>query len=163
VVFDGTYPIYVFKFTNIHPATYQAKFTFQADTSTNTNYNQTMTTTWFYAGYHKEDGSGGSSGYFGDADQAQGTSFQNLTWSMDNGNDDNCNGTLTLFNPSSTTFIKHFMCNTQFNYGVSGDATELVHCSGYFNITDAINKIQFKMSSGNIDAGTIKMYGIKDS
>ena len=84
---DSTYKEYCFKFINIHPATYQARFAFQADTGTNTNYNQTMTTSWFYA-YHQEDGNSGSSAYFGDADQAQGTSFQNITWNVDNSNDD---------------------------------------------------------------------------
>ena len=156
---DSTYDSYVFKFINIHPQTYQARFGFQADTGSNTNYNQTMTTTWFYA-YHTEAGTGGSLGYFGDADQAQGTSFQNITWSLDNSNDDNVSGYLQLFNPSSTTFVKHFISNTQFNYGVSGDATENVRCAGYFNTTNAINKIQFKMTSGNIDDGIIKMYGV---
>ena len=117
---DSTYKEYIFKFINIHPETYQAKFSFQADTGTNTNYNQTMTTTWFYA-YHQEDGNSGSSAYFGDADQGQGTSFQNITWNVDNSNDDNVSGHLHLFDPSSTTFVKHFISNTQFNYGSSSE------------------------------------------
>ena len=156
---DSTYKEYIFKFINIHPETYQAKFSFQADTGTNTNYNQTMTTTWFYA-YHQEDGNSGSVGYFADADQGQGTSFQNITWNVDNSNDDNVSGYLHLFDPSSTTFVKHFISNTQFNYGSSSESTENVYCAGYFNTTSAIDEIQFKMSSGNIDSGTIKLYGV---
>jgi len=157
---DSTYKEYCFKFINIHPATYQARFSFQADTGTNTNYNQAMTTTWFYA-YHQEDGNSGSLGYFGDADQAQGTSFQNITWNVDNSNDDNVVGYLHLFEPSSSTFVKHFVSNTQFNYGSSSESTENVYCAGYFNTTTAITRVRFKFTSGNIDAGTIKMYGIK--
>ena len=156
---DSTYKEYMFTFKNIHPATYQARFGFQADTGTNTNYNQTMTTSWFYA-YHQEDGNSGSSGYFGDADQAQGTSFQNITWNVDNSNDDNVGGYLHLFNPSSTTFVKHFISNTQFNYGSSSESTENVYCAGYFNTTTALTRVRFKMSSGNIDAGDICLYGI---
>ena len=157
---DSTYKEYIFKFINIHPATYQARFAFQADTGTNTNYNQTMTTTWFYA-YHQEDGNSGSLGYFADADQAQGTSFQNITWNVDNSNDDNIGGSLHLFDPSSATFVKHFISNTQFNYGSSSESTENVYCAGYFNTTTAITRVRFKFTSGNIDSGTIKLYGIK--
>ena len=156
---DSTYKEYIFKFINIHPATYQARFAFQADTGTNTNYNQAMTTTWFYA-YHQEDGNSGSSAYFGDADLANSTSFKNITWNVDNSNDDNVGGSLHLFDPSNTTFVKHFMSNTQFNYGSSSESTENVYSAGYFNTTVAITRVRFKFTSGNIDSGTIKMYGV---
>jgi hypothetical protein len=157
---DSTYDSYVFKFINIHPETYQARFGFQADTGSNTNYNQTMTTTWFYA-YNPEDGGTAFFAYFGDADQAQGTSFKNVTWNVDNGNDSCTSGILHLFNPSNTTFVKHFTANMNLTYGTSPVATENVLSAGYINTTTAINKIQFKFSSGNIDDGIIKMYGVK--
>ena len=162
VVFDGTYPTYVFKFINIHPETYQAIFGFQVDTGTNTSYNQTVTSTWYYA-YHKEDGQDGSAGYYQTGDQAQGTALSRITWSADNGNDDNICGELHMFSPSSNEFVKHWICDTQFNYGVSGDATERVYTSGYFNTTTPLTRVRFKFTTGNIDSGTIKLYGIKDS
>ena len=162
VVFDGTYPTYVFKFINIHPATYQARFSFQVDTGSNTSYNQTLTSTWYYA-YHKEDGNDGSAAYYQDGDLAQSSSFKNITWNVDNGNDDNVCGELHMFSPSSTEFVKHWISDTNFNYGVSGDAIERVYCSGYFNTTTALTRVRFKFTSGNIDSGLIKLYGIKDS
>ena len=70
----------------------------------------------------------------------------------------NLSGSLTLFNPSSATYVKHFISTTNISH--SGDYTENCFLAGYFNTTSAINAIQFKMSSGNIDEGTILMYGI---
>ena len=156
---DSTYKEYIFKFINMHPETYQARFSFQVDTGTNTNYNQTMTTTWFYA-YNPEDGGTTYFAYFGDGDQAQGTSFKNVTWNVDNGNDSCTSGILHLFDPSNTTFVKHFTANMNLTYGASTVASENVLSAGYINTTTALTRIRFKFSSGNIDAGTIKMYGV---
>ncbi len=160
VVFDSTYPIYLFKFINIHPATDNAYLTFQADTGTNTNYNQTITSTVFRA-RHYEDDSATSLAYITDRDQAQGTAFQDISLNTGNDNDQCNSGTLHIFDPSNTTFVKHFI---QTANGVAGDNQSVnTFVAGYINTTTAITRVQFKMSSGNIDSGTIKLYGIKDS
>ena len=161
VVLDSTYPIYMFKFINIHPATNNAYFTFQGNASGGSGFNETMTTTVFYA-YHNEAGNDTALSYIAGSDQAQGTGFQRLiNDGIGNGNDESASGELTLFNPSSTTFIKNFLATTN-NYWNSTYSMNS-YTAGYFNTTSAIDEIQFKMSSGNIDAGTIKLYGIKGS
>jgi len=160
VVLDSTYPIYVFKYINIHPATDESNFTFQVDTGTNTNYNQTVTSTLFGA-FNIESGGDDGLFYQSSRDQAQGTAFQVLNYNLGNGSDEHISGTLNLFNPSSTVFVKHFTARTMcYNYGNYADDG---YSAGYFNTTTALTRVQFKMSSGNIDSGTIKLYGIKDS
>jgi hypothetical protein len=154
---DSTYDEYVFKFYDIHPATNEANFTFQVDTGTNTNYNQTMTTTVFRA-YHTEADDEAALNYDSGRDQAQGTAFQILAHEVGNGNDESCVGTLRLFNPSSTTFVKHFI--STINEYQSSNMSVNKFNAGYINTTTALTRVQFKMSSGNIDAGTIKMYGV---
>ena len=154
---DSTYKEYIFKFYDIHPATDQTFLTFQADTGTNTSYNQTITST-FFAAYHGEDGTGAALAYADSYDQAQATGFQNITDRTGTDNDQTVAGTLHLFDPSSSTFVKHFIaqsnCNEQSNYSSQAFA------AGYFNTTTALTRVQFKMNSGNIDAGVIKMYGV---
>ena len=154
---DSTYKEYIFKFFDIHPATDNTQFSFQVDTGTNTNYNQTITSTFFDA-YHDESDSDQAVGYRTALDQAQGTAFQNLTGFSGNGNDECSSGTLHIFEPSSSVFVKHFISNindyTFANYISSS------YVSGYINTTTAITRVQFKMSSGNIDSGTIKLYGV---
>ena len=157
VVFDGTYKEYVFIFNNIHPATDNANFSFQTDTGSNTNYNQTITSTYF-AGYHTEDGSTAAVQYVTGQDQAQGTSFQTLVDSVGNGNDESCCGTLQIFQPSSDTFVKHFIARSH-GYNGSDYSTDLF-AAGYVNTTTALTTVQFKFSSGNMDSGTISLYGI---
>jgi len=159
VVLDSTYPIYVFKFINIHPATDNKSLTFQTSTNGGSSYGVTLTSTFFYA-YHKEDNSAAALSYDDSSDLAQSTSFQAIM-NLGNDNDQSGAGTLTIFNPSSTTFVKHYMSNTQ--YYEDGDRSFNTYTAGYFNTTSAINAVQFKMASGNIDAGKIKLYGIKDS
>jgi len=159
VVLDSTYPIYKFEFINIHPATNDTSFTFQVDTGTNTSYNQTITSTFFNAQHSEGDAS-----YFmyrTTGDQAQGSSFQRLTEGTGSDNDQSCSGTLTIYNPSDTTFVKHFIANTHNAH--HGDYTMNNFIAGYVNTTTALTRVQFKMSSGNIDSGKIKLYGIKDS
>lgn len=151
---DSTYDIYKFEFINIHPATQGVGFSFQA----NTGYNQTITSTVFRA-YHNEAGTDTALTYDTSNDQAQGTGFQRLMAYVDNQNDDAGNGELFIFNPSSTTYVKHFISKSSYSYSRPYEGNDFV--AGYFNTTSAINAVQFKMSSGNIDAGTIKMYGIK--
>jgi len=155
---DSTYDEYVFKFYNIHAGTDDVLLTFQTDTGTNTNYNQTVTTTFFSA-RHGESDSPAALGYETGRDQAQGTAFQNLNYDTGTNNDDNICGTLQLFNPSSDTFVKHFISRSIDN-GRAGGAAQDNYVAGYFNTTTALTRVQFKMSSGNIDSGVIKLYGI---
>lgn len=155
---DSTYKAYKFVFSNIHPANDDVGFTFNMSTDSGSNYNVTKTTTFFQA-QHFENGTGESLGYITGEDLAQSTAFQTLNHSVGNGADENASGELTLFNPSSTTYVKHYI--SKFN-GYRHDNGSLVTFSaGYGNTTSAVNAIQFKFASGNIDAGTIYLYGIK--
>lgn len=159
VVLDSTYPIYKFEFINIHPANNLVKFQFNLSTDTGSNYNVTKTTTFFQS-YHAEPDNAAALGYSTGNDLAQSTSFQNISSEVANQNDAHTSGTMTLFNPSSTTFVKHFMSRVQVdnNYYAQDE-----YMAGYGNTTSSCDAIQFKYSSGNIDSGTIKLYGIKDS
>jgi hypothetical protein len=159
VVLDSTYPIYKFEFINIHPQTDQKKFMFQGTTD-GINFNTTMTTTWFQA-YHDEADSNTTLSYIAGEDQAQGTAFQSLCEDLGNDADQNYCGELQIFNPSSTTFVKHFMAKGNETY--FSNYSNNAYVAGYFNTTSAITGLQFKMESGNIDSGKIKLYGIKDS
>jgi len=160
VVLDSTYPIYKFEFINCHPATNEANFTFNMSTDSGSNYNVTKTST-FFASIHKEDGSSANLSYFGNVDLAQSTSFQQIAENIKNDNDIGVSGEMYLFNPSSTTFVKHFLGRTNHHRNSGQSSDEFV--AGYGNTTSAVDGIQFKMHSGNIDSGTIKLYGIKDS
>ena len=155
---DDTYDEYVFKFINIHPATDGVDFEFQADTGTNTNYNQTITST-FFKSLHDESGGTTALSYDTSSDLAQSTSFQHLSRNVGNDNDQSIAGTLQVFSPSSSTFVKHFISRT--NVYTNDDYSIDSAIAGYFNTTTAITRFQFKMASGNMDSGTIKMYGIK--
>ena len=158
---DDTYNEYVFKFINIHPSA-ESVFSFQADTGTNTSYNQTITSASFRA-FHREDAGENGLGYITGGDQAQGTGFQHLMESPQLGtnNDENLNGTLHIYNPSSTTFVKHFTARTLSQNDDSQPAYVLDgYFAGYFNTTSALTRFQFKFASGNIDSGTIKLYGV---
>ena len=152
---NSTYKEYQFYFINCHPATDNAVFQFNLSTDSGSNYNVTKTTTFFYA-YHAENGTFSGLAYEGSFDLAQSTSFQNLGDNLGIGNEDSISGSLTLFNPSSTTYVKHFISNTS---GCKASETN-TYVAGYGNTTSAINAVQFKMNSGNIDEGTILMYGI---
>ena len=168
VVFDSTYPIYRFVYTSMHPSA-QRIFSFQATTD-GTNYNTSITSTAFGA-YHAESGGDDSgdnnfpaAGANTGSDQANGTAFQYLMSFGSNISDNDAafSGELIMFNPSSTTFVKHWMSDLNF-YGGSNYSQRSQH-AGYFNTTSAITGVQFKMlDDGNIDSGTIKLYGIKDS
>ena len=163
VVLDSTYPIYVFKFINIHPETDNATSTNYFEVNFrdgSTDYDATKTTTVFRA-YHFEDDSTQAIAYETSHDLAQSTSFQKIAQGISADNDHSVVGTLHLFNPSSTTFVKHFLCETTNAH--SDNASYRWNVAGYCNTTTAIDGIQFKMTTGNIDAGTIKLYGIKDS
>ena len=154
---DSTYDEYVFKFIDIHPATDEAYLTFQGNAAGGSGYNETITSTDFRA-YNAEDGSATALQYSAAFDQAQGTSFQPITQEIGNDNDQCASGTLQIFAPSDTTFVKHFLSASQYSW--AGDYSMRDFTAGYFNTTSAIDEIQFKMSSGNIDSGVIKLYGI---
>tara|TARA_B100000902_G_C26922672_1_gene722459 strand:+ start:23 stop:652 length:630 start_codon:yes stop_codon:yes gene_type:complete len=162
VILDSTYPIYVFKFINCHPATDSTHFSFQGSTNSGSSYGLTITSTSFQTN-HKEDGSGGDLYYWTGGDLAQSTNFQRLASYIDNDADSNTSGELYLFNPYSTTFAKQFKARMSLNQSSSSKMLLDQYTGGYFNTTSAINAIQFKMESGNVDAGIIKLYGIKDS
>ena len=156
VVLDNTYKEYLFTWNNLHPGTNSVHLTFQANSAGGADYNETMTTTQFRA-YYNEAGNDDDLEYV-DADQAQGTSFQNLGGTINTGNDNSTSGILQLFNPSSTTFVKHFIATAQ---EIIDDSYSMQYfTAGYFNTTSAIDEIQFKFSSGNIDAGDICLYVI---
>ena len=154
---DSTYKEYVFKFINIHPASDNVNFQFNLSVDGGSNYNVTKTTTTFFAN-GTESGSGAQLAYSAGGDLAQGTGYQNLNDTGGNGNDEALSGTLNLFDPSNTTFVKHFISRTDVYWSSNGNIDWYV--GGYGNTTSAVNAIDFKMSSGNIDSGVIKLYGI---
>ena len=160
VVLDSTYPIYLFKFINVHPITDSVEFQFQGNGAGETGFNETINSTVFRA-YHDEGGTGQAVEYYAAKDQANGTSYQSLTDDVGNGNDESLSGELTIYNPSSTTFVKHFIANNNVYHKSNFSQERFV--AGYGNNTSAVDAIKFEMSSGNIDSGTIKFYGIKDS
>jgi len=157
VVLDNTYKEYLFTFNNIHPATDNADFTFNMSVDSGSNYNVTKTTTVATA-QHSEAGSDTGIFYVTADDLAQSTAFQIVLGLIGNDADQSASGSLTLFNPSSTTFVKHFIATGNSYY--SGNYSLNDYVAGYGNNTSAVDAIQFKMSSGNIDAGDICLYGI---
>jgi len=156
---DSTYPIYKFEFINIQPSFDGASFQFNLSTDSGSNYNVTKTTTVFQA-YHTESDSATGLLYRTDIDLAQSTSYQNVIGhDVGADADQSASGYLHLFNPSSTNFVKHFISNS--NSVTNGDYSFNSFYAGYGNTTSSINAIRFQYSSGNIDSGTIKLYGIK--
>ena len=154
---DSTYKEYIFYFNNLHPSADNVLFQFQGNASGGSGYNETITSTSFQA-YHNEAGTDSALIYNTNRDQANGTSFQDINDSLGNGNDESLAGYLRLLNPSDTTFVKHFMGLTARYHTV--DYTNQMYLAGYFNTTSAIDEIQFKMSSGNIDSGDIILFGL---
>ena len=154
VVLDSTYKTYVFTFNNIHPESVYM-LTFQGSTDTGSSYGVEATTT-FFRSQQTEAGASAGVGYDTNMDLAQSTSFIYLGRPLATDNDASLSGTLTIFNPSSTTFVKHYMYNNQ----VMGTYCQNAFGAGYFNTTSAIDAFQFKMQTDNIDAGDICLYGI---
>jgi len=154
---DDTYDSYVFKFINIHPATNNSSFQFQGSTNSGSSYGVTITSSFFQT-YHAEDNSAAALAYNTSNDLAQSTSFQIIADTTGNGSDESASGYLHLFNPSSTTFVKHFISVDNHYYNGTYSINDF--SAGYFNTTSAVDSIQFKFNSGNIDSGVIKLYGI---
>jgi hypothetical protein len=154
---DSTYRTYVFKYISMHPATDSVDFQFNLSTDGGSNYNVTKTTSYFEAEHNEADTESGLS-YITGSDLAQSTSYQSLTRYVSFDNDHAPSGELWLFNPSSTTYVKHFISNIS-NTNINNKLFNS-YVAGYGNTTSAVNAINFKFSSGNIDDGTITMYGI---
>jgi len=154
---DSTYDEYVFKFYNMHPSANGNQFQFNMTTD-GSNYNVTKTSTMFYS-VHKEDDSNQGLSYGASYDLAQSTNFQALTDSTSNDNDGSTSGELFIFSPSSTTFVKHFIATTNSLFS-GGTYSWQEFTAGYGNTTSAVTGVQFKYSSGNIDSGVIKLYGV---
>ena len=158
VTLDNSYKEYLFTFKNIHPATDDKKFEFNMSVDTGSNYNVAKTTTWFQA-YHAENDAGAALAYNTSVDLAQGTGFQTISGNVGIVSDSNVGGYLHLFNPSSTTFVKHFIASAVTNTSGTPSYVQNAYIAGYGNTTSAVDAIQFKMDSGNIDAGDICLYG----
>jgi len=156
VVLDSTYKEYIFMFNNLHYSNDACNFQVNFRDG-GSSYDATKTTTFFRAQHDEADGTTDLS-YQTSRDTAQGTGVQALAENIGNGNDESLSGTLHLFNPSSSTFVKHFI--SRFNISNSANYTVDNYVAGYGNTTSAVDAVQFKMSSGNIDAGTITLYGI---
>jgi hypothetical protein len=157
---DSTYKEYIFKLINIHPQTDNVEFQFNMSADSGSNYNVTKTTTFFEA-YHAEADNDQALAIADSRDLAQSTAFQKLGQEGQQADDADQNlcGLLHLFNPSSTTFVKHFIATTIAN-SHNGNYCWNSYIAGYGNTTSAVDAVQFKMSSGNIDAGTFKLYGV---
>ena len=154
---DDSYDSYVFKFINIHPANNGVHLEFNMSTDGGSNYNVTKTTTHFRT-YHNESGTETTLEYYTSGDLAQSTSNHMLLNSTGNSNDESTSGSLQIFNPSSSVFVKHFIAN--FNNYNQGDYSANHYSAGYGNTTSPITNLKFQFSSGNIDDGIIKMYGV---
>ena len=152
------YKIFKFVFIDVNPATDTVDFTFQVNASGQTGFNETMTTTTFRA-YHREADTAAVLEYDIYKDQAQGTGYQVLSYHIGNAADECVAGELHLFNPASTTYVKHFYARTNCTLGGANPQSQDYYTAGYINVTAAITEIDFKMSSGNFD-GTIKQYGL---
>ena len=155
---DSTYKEYLFIFNDIHPQTNATHFQFNMSTDSGSNYNVTKTSTWYQA-YHNESDTASGIVYIGTYDLAQSTAYQTINYALGTDNDECLSGYLHLFQPSSNTFVKHFIGVTnnteESGYNIAG------YVAGYGNTVSPINSIDFKMSSGNIDDGTIQMFGVK--
>src|SRR5210317_268209 len=154
---DSTYKEYVFYFVNIHPSTDAVRFQFNMSTDNGSNYNVVKTSTSFTP-YHRENDTSASMNYDSAYHLAQSTAYQTIGVETGNDNDQNCSGYLHLFNPSSSTFVKHWISN--FNSAQHNDFTIGLFCAGYGNTTSSIDAVKFVMSSGNIDSGEILLFGV---
>ena len=157
---DSTYKEYIFYFSNIHMATDSDDFGWQANTASETGYNETVTSTAFTP-YHQENGGSGVVNYNTGSDQAQGTGIIQVTQNQGNGADDNAGGFLHLLNPSQTNHVKHFISSCSYSHATVTSAALNLYVGGYVNTTAAIDDIKFyTRSGGNIDSGQILLFGL---
>jgi hypothetical protein len=156
---DSTYDVYEFHFVRIHPSVDNIRFRFQVNASGETGFNEVITSGGFSA-YHQEDAGATNFGSNPDFQQQQGTAYQSMTLGTGNATDESASGVLTLYAPSSTTYVKHFVSKSSEYLGAGVGYAVDAHTSGYINTTTAIDEISFNFEVGNIDSGQIKMYGI---
>jgi len=157
---DSTYGEYIFRYYNCNPVTDSAQFQVGFNVTGESDYNEVITSAAFTA-YNTEGGAGGTTGlaYSGDIDLAQAAGPQPLTAAVGNGGDESCVGELHLFNPASTTYVKHFYFKG--THYQNNNHNQTVLGAGYINVTGAISQVQWKMSTGNFD-GTVKLWGVKN-
>jgi hypothetical protein len=152
---DSTYKLYIFKWYDVNPVEDNTKFQFQFNAVGGSGFDETVTTTRFRARHTEGDAT--SFGYEGDYDQAQTALYIDLGLAAGNGADESQAGELFLFNPSNTTYVKHFYARDV--VAANEPAIYDAFVAGYVNTTTAIDEVSFKMSSGNMDA-VISMYGV---
>jgi len=153
---DNTYKLYIFKWYDVNPVTDSANFGVQFNAAGGSGFNETMQTTAFRV-MHAEDDGAAEITYEASLDQASGTGYQLLNNDPGNGSDESSAGELYLFNPSNTTYVKHFY--SKCSYYHNDDNAMILYVSGYIDTTSAIDEVSFKHASGNMDA-VIKMYGV---
>jgi len=154
---DSTYKEYIFKFYNVHPDGGTGRhFSFQGSTDSGSSYGINITSSFFQTDHNEADSTANLS-YEGGKDLAQSTDFQRVLSSITANADDSGSGTLHLFDPSNTTFVKHFIATGTL---VANAYVNSNYVAGYLNTTSAIDAIQFKFDSGNIESGVIKLYGV---
>jgi len=160
VVFDSTYPVYEFHYVSMHPAS-AGDFVFQVNSTNDAGgaYDTSKITSTFSRAEHTEGGSSPSFLYSDGNDLADEADWCKLLHNIDDENYDNCSGILTIYDPSSTTYIKHFLARTSATHH-SAEYTMDSYVGGYINDLYAIDEIRFKFASGNMDSGTIKMFGV---
>jgi hypothetical protein len=157
---DSTYDAYEIHIINARPATNNTDLRFQGSSNGGSSYGLTVTDTFFQA-YHAENGTSGILEYAGGRDIAQGSGDIILTNGIKSDADNAVSGVLQLYNPSSTTYVKHYISRCSSNWDSDGEMD--TYKSGYFNTTSAVNALVFKMGSGNIADGVFKLYGLKKS
>jgi hypothetical protein len=157
---NSTYDEYIFKFINIKPATDNTHFQFNLSTDSGSNYNIIKTSS-FFESYQNEAGTQTSLNYQGGYDLAQSTSYQTISYAVGGSSDECIGGSMQLFNPSSATYVKHYI--SKISHYNSGDYAGANYCAGYGNNTSAVNAVRFQFSSGNINDGIIKLYGVRKS
>ena len=158
VVFDNTYNEYQFYFVNMHPETSSTSLQFQVNATDGADFNDSPIQSTFFEAYHSESGAASALSYSNGRDAANSTSDVDLLGGVHNAVDASVSGILTLYAPSSTTYVKHWMCRSSLMSDTPANFQTFT--AGYINDTTAIDEIRFKMSSGNIDEGTIYMYGV---
>jgi len=153
----STYGEYIFKVYNFNPGTDTTNLQFEVSDDAGSSYGLTKTSSSFYT-YHKEDDSAAALAYNGTLDIAEGSGAQGVVYGVGNGADESAAGELHLFNPSSTTYVKHYI--SKFTSLRDDDQNSVWFIGGYVNDTSAVTALKFTASSGTFD-GKFKMWGVK--
>jgi len=154
---DSTYKEYLFVFNDIHVQNAGTILAFHPSTDGGSSYGVATTNTYVES-QHSEADTIASLTYDGDKDQHENTGLIYFGPAGDNDNDASMSGILRLYNPSSTTFVKHYVSAIQ---GMeNGDISTLVLGAGYINTTSAVNTMRFQLTSGEIQGGTIDLFGV---